>query len=254
MLQSNSQLQLRVRHQQGQSTVEFIVLSLVLVPLLLIVPLIGKFMDIAQTTAVAGRYVAFEGVVRHTSSSDGWKTDAELAQEVRRRFFSNSDAPIKTNDATGDFNAHRNTLWFDHRGAPLLPVFNHNVGVASSKEGMTQPIGAGFAGAFGLSHDNLYTGRVTVSVADVAGLSPFDALGLTMSRSTTLLVDPWAASGPDAVRSKIQGSGAAFPYALLATEAAILAPFIPVLDWGTSPPDVGRVDPDVVPADRLGTE
>lgn len=110
----------RAGRQRGQSTVEFVVLALALVPLLLIVPLLGKYMDIAQTAAMASRYVAFEGSWRHGSSKDDWKTDPELAREVRRRFFSNSDAPIKTDDTAGDFNAHRNTLWFDHRGAPLL--------------------------------------------------------------------------------------------------------------------------------------
>ena len=68
--------------QTGQSTVEFIVVSLVLVPLFLIVPLLGKYIDLAQTTLVASRYVAFEGTVHHSSSLSGWKTDAELATEV----------------------------------------------------------------------------------------------------------------------------------------------------------------------------
>jgi hypothetical protein len=239
--------------QHGQASVEFVVLSLVLVPLILIVPLLGKYMDIAQTTAVASRYVAFEGAARHTSSSQGWKTDAELTQEVQRRFFSNSDAPIKTKDTAGDFNAHRNTLWFNHRGDPLLPTFNTSVNVGTSKEGMSQPFGALFAGSFGLSQDNLYIGRVNVNIADVVGLQPFDTLGLTIARSTTLLADPWAAGGPATVRSKIQYSGAAFPYALLAGEAAVLSPFIALADLGhTSPPDVGGVSPDRVPADRLG--
>jgi len=37
----------RLPRQRGQSTVEFVVLALVLVPLVLIVPLLGKYMDIA---------------------------------------------------------------------------------------------------------------------------------------------------------------------------------------------------------------
>ena len=83
--------------QRGQSTVELVVLSFVLIPLLLIVPLVGKYMDIAQTTAEASRYTAFEGTVRHSSSTDGWKSDADLATEVRRRFFSNSEMPSVMN-------------------------------------------------------------------------------------------------------------------------------------------------------------
>jgi hypothetical protein len=232
--------------------VEFVVLSFVMVPLLLIVPLLGKYMDIAQTTAVASRYVAFEGEARHSSSNDGWKSDSELAQEVRRRFFSNSDAPIKTNDSAGNFNAHRNTLWFDHRGTPLLPDFTGNVGVKTARESMSQPFGAWFASSFGLAQDNLYTGEVTIKVADIAGLKPFDAIGLSITRSTTLLVDPWAASGPSSVRGKVQGAGAAFPYQALALAAAPITPLISLFEFNSSPPDIGKVEPDRVPMDRLG--
>ena len=244
------------RHQRGQSTIEFVVLTLVLVPLLLFVPLIGKYMDIAQTTAIASRYVAFEGSVRHTSSNGGWKSDSELAQEVRRRFFSSSDAPIKTNDTAGDFNAHRNPLWFDHHGTPLLPVFGSNVTVGTTKDGLTQPFGAFYSSKFGLSTDNLYTGNVRVQVADIAGLAPFDALGLSITRKTALLADPWAASGPASVASKIKAHPwdvtGPFPYGPLEVEAALLSPFISILEPNSSPPDVGRVDANKVPADRLG--
>ena len=246
----------KLRHaQRGQSTVELIILSFVLVPLLLLVPLVGKYMDIAQTTAEASRYAAFEGTVRHSSSSDGWKSDADLATEVRRRFFSNSDAPVKTNDVAGDFNAHRNTLWFDHRGSPLLPVFASHVGVATQKESMSQPAGA-FANRFGLPQENLYTGRVNVNVADISKLPPFDTLGLAPSRWTTVLVDPWAASGPDQVTSKVKGSGSLFPYQPLETIATPLAilmsnPLLSILGADTTPPEVGRVEPDRVPGDRV---
>lgn len=240
--------------QAGQSTVEFLVLALVLVPLLLIVPLIGKYMDIAQTAAVASRYVAFEGEVRHSTSDEGWKSDAELAMEVRRRFFSNSDAPIKTHDTAGDFNAHRNTLWFDHRGDPLLPKFADNIGVRTTRESLAQPFGAVYAASLGLPQDTLYTGNVHVSVADIAGLKPFDELGLTVSRSTTLLADPWAAQGPGAVVEKIKGDGwnplGPFAHSITALAAAPIKPFL-WLEFNTPAPDIGRVEPDRVPADRL---
>lgn len=241
--------------QQGQSTIEFVVLSLVLVPLMLIVPLVGKYMDIAQTTAVASRYVAFEGSVRHSSSVDSWKSDAELSQEVRRRFFSNSDAHVKTNDSAGDFNAHRNTLWFDHRGGPLLPEFDNNIKVGTTKESYSQPFAnALFAGNFGLSQANLYTGQVRVGIADIAGLKPFDSIGLEVSRHTALLADPWSASGPGSVNSKVKNAGVVFPYKALEIAAAPIIPLVILfekLPGGAPPPDIGRVTPDRVPTDRL---
>ena len=242
-------------HQHGQSTIEFVVLSFVMVPLLLVVPLLGKYMDIAQTTAVASRYTAFEGTVRHSSSTAGWKSDAELAVEVRRRFFSNSDAPVKTNDTAGDFDAHRNSLWFDHRGAPLLSSFVNNVGVRTRKETLPQPFGA-LAGRFGLPQDNLYSGQVNASIDNISGLAPFDAIGLVVSRHTTVLVDPWAASGPGAIRAKVQNLGLLFPYQPLEAIAAPLKalmsnPIMAILGTENTPPDIGKVEPNRVPTDRV---
>jgi hypothetical protein len=230
------------------------VLAVVLLPLLLIVPLLGKQLDIAQTTASASRYVAFEGMVRHGSSLQPWKSDAQLADEVRRRFFSASAAPVKTGDVAGDFAAHRNPLWTDHRGDALLPSFAANVGAASRRTALTQPTGAVFASAMGLDANNLHTGSVRGKVADVAGLAPFDALGLSIERHTTVLVDPWSASGPAAVRGALRRERwsltSHFPFGTL---EALTAPLklIPQVLEGTQLPDIGRVDPDIVPGDRM---
>lgn len=244
----------RAQHVCGQSTIEFLVLASVLLPLFLIVPLLGKQLDIAQAAASASRYVAFEGTVRHGGSLQAWKSDAQLADEVRRRFFSASVAPVKTGDIAGDFAAHRNPLWSDHRGNSLLPVFATNVGAASRREALPQPLGAVFASGMGLDANNLHTGAVRVNVADVAGLAPFDALGLSIERHTTTLVDTWSAAGPAAVRSALRRErwnvAGHFPFGLLETLALPLKLSPPVLER-VELPDIGRVDPDIIPADRL---
>ncbi len=239
---------------RGQSTVEFLVLALALLPLFLIVPLLGKHLDIAQTAAIASRYVAFEGMVHHGSSLQPWKSDAQLAEEVRRRFFGTSAAPVKTGDVAGDFSAHRNPLWTDHRGAPLLPSFTANLGTAGGRQMLTQPTAAVFASSMGLDTNNLHTGSVRVSLADVTALAPFDALGLSIERHTTVLVDPWSASGPAAVRSALRRERwsleSAFPFGALEVVTSPLKLIEFVLE-GSDLPDIGRVDPDVVPADRI---
>ena len=240
-------------YQRGQSTTELTVVALVLVPLMLIVPLLGKYMDIAQTTIVASRYVAFEGTVHHTSTSNGgWKSDASLANEVRRRFFSKNDLSIKTNDVAGNFNADRNPLWFDHKGNPLLPDFNNNIGVKTERINMTQPFGAFYTGAFNLDQNNLYKGEVNVNIANIADVVPFDAINLVVKRHTALLVDPWTATGPGMVTDAIQDADVAFPYKVpLKPTAAVLSFGLNLFEPSTSEPDVGRVAPDFVPNNRV---
>jgi hypothetical protein len=50
-------------NQSGQSLAEFSVALVVLVPLLLIVPLLGKYIDMNQAALQASRYVAWEKTV-----------------------------------------------------------------------------------------------------------------------------------------------------------------------------------------------
>ncbi len=238
------------RLQGGASTIEFLVLALASVPLFTIMPLIGKYTDLAQTTEIASRYVAFEGTIRNTASS--WKSDTELAEEVRRRFYSTSDAPIKTNDVAGNFPGHRNPVWSDYQGKPLLADFKADVSVETKVESKHVPAAAVFAGSSGFSLDenNLYTGRVTVRPRNVALLKPFDNLNLVMSRTTSVLVDGWTAASPAVVKSKVEGAGAAaYPIALLEALGSTLGQVPPlILDPAM---DVNNINPEIVPVDRL---
>ncbi|MEO1767798.1 hypothetical protein [Thiobacter aerophilum] len=236
--------------EAGASTVEFIALALVLVPFFLIVPLLGKYTDLAQTTEIASRYVAFEGTIRNSASS--LKTDAELAAEVRRRFYSTSDAPIKTHDVAINIPAHRNPVWADYQGKPLLADFDADVAVETKVESKHVPAAAVFSGraGFNLNEANLYTGRVTVRPRKLALLKPFDELDLVLSRTTSILVDAWAAASPGMVKVKVEGAGAAaYPIAPLEALGSTLGQVPPlILDPAM---DVNDIDPEIVPGDRL---
>jgi hypothetical protein len=242
--------------QRGQSTVEFVVLALVLVPFVISLTLLGRYLDVMNATEQASRYVAFEGMARNSSSS--WKTDTELAEEVRRRFFSNSDSSIKTADTAGDFAAHRNPLWTDHRGRPLLDDFSEQVAVQTRVEGRNAIAAARpLAESFNLPDQNWYTGTVTVRPRNVPGFAPFDALNLNVQRRTVLLADAWTARNTGDVRSRIEGSTLAFPSGELRQRLNQPLPlmdligdiptlvFDPALRLGELP------DWDVVPCDRL---
>jgi hypothetical protein len=234
--------------QRGQSTVEFVVLALVLTPLFIAVPLVGKYIDLMNATESASRYVAFEAMARNSASS--WKTDAELATEVRRRFFSNADAPIKTGDVAGDFTAHRNPMWTDHTGRPFISRFADDVGVRTQVDSRNALAAALFADPMGLSERNWYTATVTVRTAAIPEFVALDAAGLSISRRTVLLADAWTAGNPADVRSRIE-EGAPWTYPpRQARQAFDLIGTIPATIYDPRM-RMGDHDWDVVPCDRL---
>ncbi|HEV7913552.1 MAG TPA: hypothetical protein VGP22_07280 [Albitalea sp.] len=237
----------RRRLQRGQATTEFALLGVVLVPLLLIVPLIGKYIDLIQTTEQASRYAAFEGTVRNTSSR--WKSDADLATEVRRRFFSNPDAPVKTGDVAGNFAAHRNPIWSDARGQPLIDTFESGVDVRTGVSGTNVLATAVFADPLGLAGDNLYAASVTARPASVTGLPPFDRIALRASRTTVVIADAWTARNRASIRGKVEGVTAMYPMGRIQGLVGA-AGQLPALIFDPAL-RAGDFDWDVVPCDRL---
>src|SRR5690606_38190464 len=128
--------------------VEFLVLALVLVPLFALVPMLGKYLDIAHATELAARYLAFESTIAHGAA--GFKSEARLAAEVRTRFFGASDAPIESGEGRRAPTAALNPLWTDPDGTPLLDDPDTTVSIAVRRAGPLIPEGALLAGAHGL--------------------------------------------------------------------------------------------------------
>lgn len=215
----------RPARQRGQALTEFVVIALALMPLFLLMPMIGKYQDIAHASEMASRYVAFDAIANNANSASGFKDPAKLAAEVRRRFYSNSDAPIKTGDEAGDFNANRNLMWSDPQGEPLIRNFA-DVTVsfgpangANNSDGMREaadrkPFNAlpvyETAEMMGLK-TGIYQANVHVTLANVEQLlgsyaSSYKELGqlnLSMTRSTTVLINPWTAANADAIHSRL---------------------------------------------------
>jgi hypothetical protein len=254
--------------QRGQALTEFLVIALAMVPLFLLVPMIAKYQDIRHSTRMASRYVAFDAAVRNDTQST-WKPEAEEADEIRRRFFSNSDAPIKTGDVAGDFKANQNLFWRDPKGDALISKFSditvsygetpgtrHADGFKAASDGsIFNPV----SGQLGLKARGIYTANVSVSIAKlpdgIKSLEPFNKLDLKMSRSTTVLIDPWTGRSPQAVEASIAGSPAIFPASALEGPATFASAAIATIEvpGGVTGPKLGKLDfwRDVVPEDRL---
>lgn len=256
-----------VRVQRGQALTEFLVVALALVPLFLLIPMVAKYQDLSHHTQMAARYAAFDAMV-HNDGAGAWKPEAQLANEVRRRFFSNSDAAIKTNDVAGEFNAHRNLFWVDPVGAPLIRQFPdiqvtygprrnpHHDGGFEAASDMASFV---LARPLDLRSEGIYSANVHVRLANLpAGLrfyEPFDRIDLSMERNTALLINPWTARDPVQVEEKLLASPVIFPTGMLAPISGIVSSFIGVVEApGNIPgPKLGRLDfyRDVVPKDRL---
>jgi hypothetical protein len=260
----------RLHHCQGQALTEFIVIALALVPLFLLMPVVAKYQSITHATEMASRYVAFEAVVSNDGMSS-YKPPAQLAQEVRRRFYSNSDAPIKTNDEAGDFKANQNLFWVDAQGDALIRNFtdvtvsfgsghgaSHADGKSAAEDSepfkLTPPINV--RDELGLK-TGIYTANVTVALANLRDIGPsfastyeeFKNLNLTVSRSTTVLPDTWTASGPEQVESRID-KNLLFPGRVM---RGLKAAAVVVESPDIKKPRMGELEiwRDQVPADRL---
>ncbi|MBV2263514.1 MAG: hypothetical protein KUL79_08135 [Thauera sp.] len=238
--------------QGGQSTTEFLMLALVLIPLLLGLPLLGKYLDLAHATEQAARYVAFETSI--TGPARRPPTAEAFAAQVRERIYTTSTAPILSTASSAPATGHpANPLWTDHRGEHLLADPASRIGVDLAARTNAAPASALLAGPHGLDlpAGTEYTGTIQVSARDVPGLAPFDTLGLTIRRHQVLLGHNWAAAGSADYTRRIERAGPfAYPIQPLAlignTVGRVLPPL--VLD---EPIEVGRVQAEILPCDRL---
>lgn len=244
------------RKQAGQALTEFLVVALAIIPLFLLIPLIAKYQDIGHATQMASRYAAFDATINNPSIS-GMKDPAILAQEVRRRFFSNIDAPIKTNDAAGNFRAHQNAFWRGPNNEPLISDINGvNVNLASAGSPSSGPSSFVADNVFDMPNSPMYRGAVSVPLvnlpAGIRSYEPFDQLDLRVDRHTTLLVDGWSSRDLDTVRSRVNRM-APVGDALSAAAPVLSLPFVFIELDKVDPPQIGVLQPwdDVVPADRL---
>lgn len=257
------------RRHTGQALTEFLVVALALIPLFLLMPMIGKYQDIAHATQMASRYAAFQAFNRNGDTTAGWTPESELADDLRRRFFSNTDAPIKTKDVAGNFLANQNLLWLDPTGEPLISDFANNVKLSfGTGNGATHANGFKSASdgtpfllksPLKLESRGIYRTNVTVSLANLPeGLrfyEPFDMLDLSIQRSTSVVINPWSATGPVDVENKIGNAPTIFPAGSLSSVSAGVDAVVSIVDapGGISGPRLGQLDfwRDVVPQDRL---
>jgi hypothetical protein len=224
----------------GQAMTEFCVLMAALSPLVLLIPMLGRHLDLIHTADIASRYVAFESIAH--DPLNGRLHDEQIAADVARRFFSRSDATIRTGEAPSDAPAERNGLWVDHRAQPLLPDLRNRIG-ATTRAGARDPFPAArhwWSEGFDLRSRNLITGTVTVHPL---WLPP-------IARTAALLVDDWSALGTRDVQLRIEHAGDfIYPSGELDSSLRLIGQLPRLLT--DEPMKPGLKDWEVLPCDRL---
>jgi hypothetical protein len=276
-------------HQHGQAMVEFLVAtSLVLSVLFLAIVMLGKFNDVRNKTLLGARYVAWERTVwrNDTTASvqaetedDGWyalhgssalalaKSDDALKQEFLQRMVAANGTPIAGADGQVDrLPAAQQAMWFDHGGHTLLGATDDVVVTTGTDESPATALAQYTAGSFAsmqtagngtfdasmdLSTRNLQSGTLSVSVAkdsDAIKLLWPNFTGLTFADTNVLLTNTWlpegSANGEQLFSQATPAANASLVQPSLYTSLKPYAPEIDTLE-------IGRVQGDVVPADRL---
>ena len=212
---------------------EFLVAAaFVVVPLFIIVPVVGKYVDMKLSAVQAARYSAWEYTVNYDSglqTSSGFrettqpvKSRVQVAREAERRFYSDTALPIDTvGDRSGYQTAGANPFWRYHNGLPMYrPDGNASASIQGALDtpdttGVARSVMrvfGGFAEFLGglleakfdaIDTRGKYTASVDLPVQPAplhAGLSAADrrplfgqALGLHMQARAGVLGQSWSA-------------------------------------------------------------
>jgi hypothetical protein len=268
---------------RGQAMVELVIAaSLVLVPLFLAIPLLGKYLDMRSTAVQTARYAAWERTVWYggdAASSLGWfgvskrwqanaKTDGQVRNELGVRMLSETNDAFTVNDRdASDFKGGVKTLWQDRSGRKMLANYSDIQNTVGNKQApgtlnkILDPI-ANFAstlGPFVLETKGEYAATVTVQVRDI-DTSNFLMKSSTrnFSESNVLLANGWNANGPsDAAKTSVkQQVKGLVPTSILNAEIEgvnvmeyvlkALSVFLPEV----SKLEPGKIEPENIPADR----
>ena len=273
----------RRRAQAGQAMVEFVVAAVFfLVPLFLAIAVLGTLTDVQHVTDMSARYGAWERTVWYDESASDFnginapngKTTAEIKGEIAARMFSDRSSAVtvikNTDAANAAFVNGTDRMWRDPRGTAFLAQYER-YGAESTHETPQRDIAGAIVSRMAAVQVRGLSGFVpplatdtlaveTLSLADIAADSavyrrlwnstPGGWQGIDFAATGAILSNTWGANGSGATRAMVartvptaQGLG----MVVNAAKAGI-APWDAAAASGI---DVGRIEVDVVPGDRL---
>jgi len=263
--------------QSGQAIAEFVVFALfVMAPVFLMIPVLGKIADMNQKTVLASRYGAWE----RTIATPAKKSELTITNEARMRFFARNNKYIKTGEAINEKNSERSRYWrmISASYDPMLTKFSDvNSKTSTSTPGTaTKKLFQAADFAMNLRLDRLgkrdfdqtydiYRSDMSMPVATNSRLDPLkngiDCAGkkstktfLCIKRHNAIYTDTWNAGSRNMVVSRVKHNmltedpiSSAFETGLKKT-LGLLSFMFKEVNWL----DLGKVEPDVLPKDRLG--
>ena len=178
-----------------------------LIPLFLLIPWLGKVIDLRHSSIQMARYEAWEYTAWYANESQRpedapsdeyspqYKSISETQNEARQRFLSDSSLPLTSNDRDGWLAAQANPLWHHHNGdhidSPMLAASLSATGSSTMDSNGDTP---DFLGIYTVAAEIMgFIGDVLGAFSDLIGApGNFDAIntnGLFSSTINLPLVD-----------------------------------------------------------------
>jgi hypothetical protein len=215
-----------IKSQRGSATVEVFVVSLVAIPLLIAVPLLGKQLDAKHQTNMAARYAAWERTVWSDSGSS-WrnaersKSDADITMEINDRFYGHRQAELVDVSRSRSEGITSDPIWRDRRAQSLLanagqgmpstssvtegsPPVSHGILVTElASVGRSGGFLSGFSKSIGLNTNNYATAHVELPWK--AEFPSNNVLEFPLQADSAILSDAWSPSDESRFHGRVAG-------------------------------------------------
>jgi len=252
LLTPNRLSSLARRRQRGQAATELVVAAALLLPLFVGLVYVARYVDIKQSTVQASRYAAWERAV----DPAGKRTDEDLANEVRTRFFANGQrqggALNSVNFVAGvPAKGDAQPFWTTLHGRPLVANFT-DVTVSTARHGtpgkLTNLLSGPATSLLKLPKNGLFSVDVEVSLERTTGFAPLDGADVRMGSTTAVLGETWGADGSEQVKKRIRPT---IPAQYVGDMLKPLTYLFSKFESAFKDFSFGCINPDVVPKDRL---
>ena len=265
--------------QQGAVIAEFVIIAgFVLVPLMIGLMFIGKYIDTAQKMEVAGRYSIWERTVWYQDvpktlkkmGVDTGKVPVQINNEIENRVFSQKSAAIYLAQNDDKVNETEEVMsqsyWVDSSGNAIsLYKYDANnfITVSDGKEaemygytsGLLDMLFSAFGaiGSFDIDLQGAMSSTVSLTLIKPQFLDEMWVGDITVSRTQTILADGWNSAGPTQAKTRVEGLTITklLDWGVFNTFRDVISLLPMAKELHSDSLIFGHVDVEVVPVSRL---